>query len=280
MAIAVGLLVIALVVFAEGIHALVVAPPDEQFAVAVTRAVNGALFIVVVLEVHRGGARTGPDHHRPAGGRRAGLRDAARMGELPAQYRGRVAAPGDGRLAHRGDLRRLPAGSLRRRSCRSGEESQHPTCPQVRQSRRWTHSGPRRRHSSQPSGVRGVTGRTMDRCGSNVVCLSASCTDAGSLLAGHQRASRPSSSCSTGGLGTSRRYCDRCSPPWRRLSRACSARCARVTSSSPAGSPGIDRATSCRFRYTSGGMARSALITSPGAPAASAARISSSLPAG
>lgn len=36
MAIAVGLLVIALVVFAEGIHALVVAPPDEQFAVTIT----------------------------------------------------------------------------------------------------------------------------------------------------------------------------------------------------------------------------------------------------
>jgi len=53
MAIAVGLLVIALVVFAEGIHALVVAPPDEQFAVAITRAVNSALFIVVVLELVR-----------------------------------------------------------------------------------------------------------------------------------------------------------------------------------------------------------------------------------
>ena len=53
MAIAVGLLVIALVVFAEGTHALVVAPPDEQFAVAITRAVNSALFIVVVLELVR-----------------------------------------------------------------------------------------------------------------------------------------------------------------------------------------------------------------------------------
>ena len=73
MAIAVGLLVIALVMFAEGTHALVVAPPDEQFAVAITRAVNSALF-------HRGGARTGPNHHRPAGGRRAGLRDDASNG--------------------------------------------------------------------------------------------------------------------------------------------------------------------------------------------------------
>jgi hypothetical protein len=36
MAIAVGLLVIALVVFTEGIHTLVVAPPSEQFAVTIT----------------------------------------------------------------------------------------------------------------------------------------------------------------------------------------------------------------------------------------------------
>jgi hypothetical protein len=41
-----------------------------------------------------------------------------------------------------------------------------------------------------------------------------------------------------------------------------------------------ERATSCRLAYSSGGMARSARITSPGAPAACAALISSSLPAG
>jgi hypothetical protein len=53
MAIAVSLLVIALVVFAEGVHALVVGSPDEQFAVTITRAVNSALFNVVVLELVR-----------------------------------------------------------------------------------------------------------------------------------------------------------------------------------------------------------------------------------
>jgi hypothetical protein len=52
------------------------------------------------------------------------------------------------------------------RGCRSGEESQQPTCPQVRNSRRCTHGDPRARHSSQPSGVRGVTGWTRLRCGS------------------------------------------------------------------------------------------------------------------
>jgi uncharacterized membrane protein (DUF373 family) len=53
MTIAAGLLVIAIAVFAEGIHALVAAPPAEQFAVTITRAVNSALFIVVVLELVR-----------------------------------------------------------------------------------------------------------------------------------------------------------------------------------------------------------------------------------
>ena len=44
-----------------------------------------------------------------------------------------------------------------RSACRSGEESQHPTWPQVRQSRRCTQRVPSRRHSSQPSGVVGIT---------------------------------------------------------------------------------------------------------------------------
>src|ERR1044071_6116958 len=48
--------------------------------------------------------------------------------------------------------------SLRRAclvACLPGELSQHPTWPQVRQSRRWTHCIPVLRHSSQPIGVRG-----------------------------------------------------------------------------------------------------------------------------
>src|SRR5689334_13572595 len=50
MAIAVALVVIAVVVFARGGHDLVLAPRGEQFAVTITRAVNSALSIVVVLE--------------------------------------------------------------------------------------------------------------------------------------------------------------------------------------------------------------------------------------
>src|SRR5258705_13779157 len=41
---------------------------------------------------------------------------------------------------------------------RFGELSQHPTWPQVRQTRRWTHGDPIARHSSQPSAL-GVTVR-------------------------------------------------------------------------------------------------------------------------
>src|SRR3984885_15353697 len=59
------------------------------------------------------------------------------------------------------------------RACRSGEESQQPTCPQVRHRRRCTQSDPRIRHSSQPPGVRGVTGRTRLRCGSVSVAMPA-----------------------------------------------------------------------------------------------------------
>ncbi len=53
MAIALALLVITVVVFVRGIHDLILAPPREQFAVTVTRAVNSVLFIVVVLELVR-----------------------------------------------------------------------------------------------------------------------------------------------------------------------------------------------------------------------------------
>src|SRR5260221_8642333 len=53
MAIAAALLVIAVWVFVRTIHDLAVVPPREPFAVTVTRAVNSALFIVVVLELIR-----------------------------------------------------------------------------------------------------------------------------------------------------------------------------------------------------------------------------------
>lgn len=53
MAIAVALVVVAVVVFARGIHDFVLAPRGEPFAVTITRAVNSALFIVVVLELVR-----------------------------------------------------------------------------------------------------------------------------------------------------------------------------------------------------------------------------------
>ena len=52
-AIALALLVIAVVVFVHGVHDLLLAPAQEEFAVTVTRAVNSVLFIVVVLELLR-----------------------------------------------------------------------------------------------------------------------------------------------------------------------------------------------------------------------------------
>jgi uncharacterized membrane protein (DUF373 family) len=53
LAIAVALLVIAVVVFVRGVHDLALAPPHQQFAVTITKAVNDVLFIVVVLELLR-----------------------------------------------------------------------------------------------------------------------------------------------------------------------------------------------------------------------------------
>ena len=53
LAIAVALLVIAVIVFVRGVHDLVLAPPHEQFAVTITKAVNDVLFIVTVLELLR-----------------------------------------------------------------------------------------------------------------------------------------------------------------------------------------------------------------------------------
>src|SRR5438552_16206197 len=49
-------------------------------------------------------------------------------------------------------------------ACLFLEESQQPTCPHVRHSRRCTHFSPVARHSSQPSEL-GVTGRISLTCG-------------------------------------------------------------------------------------------------------------------
>jgi hypothetical protein len=60
MAIAVALVVIAVVVFTRGGHDLVLAPRGQQFAVTITRAVDSALFIVVVLKLEGGGFQLRP----------------------------------------------------------------------------------------------------------------------------------------------------------------------------------------------------------------------------
>ena len=60
-------------------------------------------------------------------------------------------------LGGRSFLNRWPDDPAWPRACRMGDESQHPTCPHVRHSRRCTHGVPSRRHSSQPPGVLGVT---------------------------------------------------------------------------------------------------------------------------
>ena len=53
-------------------------------------------------------------------------------------------------------------------ACRCGEESQQPTCPQVRHRRKCTHLEPILRQSSQPSAL-GVTSRIIFRCGSTIL---------------------------------------------------------------------------------------------------------------
>jgi uncharacterized membrane protein (DUF373 family) len=53
MAIAIALVVIAVVVFVRGVHDFIFAPSGEPFAVTITRGVNDALFIVVILELVR-----------------------------------------------------------------------------------------------------------------------------------------------------------------------------------------------------------------------------------
>jgi hypothetical protein len=67
-----------------------------------------------------------------------------------------------------------PAVSACPRAWRIGDESRHPTWPQVRQSRRWTQGESRRRHSSHPCGVLAVTGRTSERCGSGGMVIATS----------------------------------------------------------------------------------------------------------
>src|SRR5207247_2004063 len=50
-------------------------------------------------------------------------------------------------------------------ACLFFDWSQQPTCPQVRQSRRWTQSSPIFKHSSQPSGVFGlISSLIRSRC--------------------------------------------------------------------------------------------------------------------
>jgi uncharacterized membrane protein (DUF373 family) len=53
LAVAAALMVVAVLVFVRGVQELVASPAGEPFAVTVTRAVNSALFIVVVLELVR-----------------------------------------------------------------------------------------------------------------------------------------------------------------------------------------------------------------------------------
>jgi uncharacterized membrane protein (DUF373 family) len=53
MAIAVALVVVAVIVFVRGVHDLVLTTTATPFAVTVTRAINSALFIVVVPELVR-----------------------------------------------------------------------------------------------------------------------------------------------------------------------------------------------------------------------------------
>src|SRR5215207_6069356 len=62
-------------------------------------------------------------------------------------------------------------------ACLFFEESQHPTWPQMRQSRRWTQVSPICRHSSQPWGVRGVTSRIWSRWVHGTVMLLSLSTD-------------------------------------------------------------------------------------------------------
>ncbi|MFY9927004.1 MAG: phosphate-starvation-inducible PsiE family protein [Streptosporangiaceae bacterium] len=53
LSVAVALMIVVLIVFVSGVRDLVLAPSGEALVVTVTRAVNSALFIVVVLELVR-----------------------------------------------------------------------------------------------------------------------------------------------------------------------------------------------------------------------------------
>jgi hypothetical protein len=67
LAIAVPLMVIAALLFARGVQELALAPTSEPFAVTMTRAVNSALFISVVLELDVTAATSHGDVRGPRG---------------------------------------------------------------------------------------------------------------------------------------------------------------------------------------------------------------------
>ena len=83
----------------------------------------------------------------------------------------RLGPPRRSRLALAGRVAPKPAAvQLESASClrqRCGEESQQPTCPQVRHRRKCTHLEPILRRSSQPSAL-GVTSRIISRCWSTI----------------------------------------------------------------------------------------------------------------
>src|SRR5690242_4918349 len=56
-------------------------------------------------------------------------------------------------------------------ACLFLDESQHPTWPQLRQSRRWTQSSPISRHSLQPEPL-GLTLRICETCSQTCVIVS------------------------------------------------------------------------------------------------------------
>jgi hypothetical protein len=66
-------------------------------------------------------------------------------------------------------------------ACLFLEESQQPTCPQVRQRRRWTHSSPVFRQSSQPRAL-GVTSRISLKCVQVAIALPPSAGETGEVL--------------------------------------------------------------------------------------------------
>src|ERR1700733_7974144 len=60
-------------------------------------------------------------------------------------------------------------------ACLFFDESQHPTCPQVKQSLRWTQPSPDSRHSLQPSPL-GLPSRICARCSHGAIMSSGALT--------------------------------------------------------------------------------------------------------